>query len=151
MIGDSIQLQAASGAFTSLNFEHLDSNAAIDSDVTVDDLRISYNDSQIDVLNQYAGGEDADLISFGSGTYLGYALAGGDYNLITDTSSPLGGGPGQDVIASTSATQTLTGAGGNDLLFGNGGDDIANGQTGNDLRVGGTGFDSFVFAGGDSG
>ncbi len=56
--------------------------------------------------------------------------------------SDLLGDTGADLIASTSAGETLDGVGGNDLLFGNAGADTLNGGAGADLLVGGSEMDT---------
>src|SRR6185369_8483066 len=50
-----------------------------------------------------------------------------------------------DIVASTSGPEALTGGGGNDLLFGNGGSDNSiDGGNGNDLIIGGAGNDVLI-------
>ena len=129
---DKIQIVTSSPtdstSISTLNFERVGNNLVIDVGAT-----------EITVKDHYVGSGNIETISFtNGGTVYGYALSTGNYNLDTD----LSGGSQEDVIASTSATQTLTGGNGNDLLFGNDGDDTINGENGSDLLVGGSGNDT---------
>ncbi|CAN7528566.1 VCBS domain-containing protein [Mesorhizobium sp. LjNodule214] len=136
--GDSIEIVTSaplnSTPIGTLNFERV-----------ANDLVINVGTTEITVTNQYVGSSAIESIQFtNGGTVYGYALSTSAYKLETGLS-----GPGtDDVIASTSTGQALTGGNGNDLLFGNGGDDITiNGDKGSDLIVGGTGNDTLL--GGD--
>ena len=136
---DSIEILSSGAALSTLNFERLDA----DGDTITDDLRILYNGQQISIVNHY--GSDVESITFvGGGSYLGYSLGIGSYNLSDDSSSTLTGVGSDDVIASASAGEILDGGGGigDDLLFGNGGIDNVIGNGGNDLLVGGAGADN---------
>ena len=116
------------------------------------DLVINVGATQITVDDHYVSGNAVESIQFSpGGTVYGYALSNRAYDLSTDALGTLDGAGGHDVIASSSATETLNGGGGsgNDLLFGNGGDDILNGQSGSDLLVGGAGND-ILSGGGDN-
>ncbi|MGH6933722.1 MAG: calcium-binding protein, partial [Dongiaceae bacterium] len=146
---DAIVIATTAGtALTTLGFERADG----DADAAVDDLVINYNGQIISIVNHYAG-QAVETIQFeNGGSYLGYSLGTGVYQLGTDAATPLDpANPGnvQDVIASSSAAESLTGGNGNDLLFGNGQNDTINGQGGNDLLVGGAGTDSLDGGGGD--
>ncbi|TIV51200.1 MAG: hypothetical protein E5V88_17435 [Mesorhizobium sp.] len=138
--GDSIQIVTSapldSTSIGTLNFERVSNDLVIDVGAT-----------EITVRDQYVGSGNVESIQFtNGGTVYGYALSSSSYRLQTT----LSGGGTDDVIASTSAGQALTGGNGNDLLFGNGGDDSTiNGGSGNDLIVGGTGNDTLV-GGGDN-
>src|SRR5262249_28310596 len=134
-----------------LGFERVDA----DADGSVDDLLISLNNSTIKVINQYSGTTaDAveEIVFTNGGTFGGYLLGTGVYELNTDGTSPLdganvGGGTigNRDVVASSTTGETLNGGAGNDLMFGNGGNDILTGGGGSDLLVGGGGNDKFVY------
>ncbi|RWA83425.1 S-layer family protein [Mesorhizobium sp.] len=136
--GDAIQILTTaptdSTALGTLNFERV-----------ADDLVIKVGSTEITIRDQYVGSSNIESIQFtNGGTVFGYALSTSAYRLQTS----LSGGGTDDVIASTSAGQALTGGNGNDLLFGNGGDDSTiNGGSGNDLVVGGTGNDTLLGAG----
>jgi Ca2+-binding RTX toxin-like protein len=141
---DEINILSSGAALSTLNFERLDS----DGDLAADDMRILYNGQQLDILNHYAG-NDVEMILFsGGGTFLGYQLGTVYFNLSDDASGVLGGTGQEDVIASASVGETLTGGGGNDLLFGNGSGDTIDGGAGSDLILGGAGNDILV-GGGD--
>ncbi|TIN45690.1 MAG: calcium-binding protein [Mesorhizobium sp.] len=133
--GDSIQIITTapvdSTAIGTLNFERVSN-----------DLVINVGSTEITIHDQYVGSGNVESIQFtNGGTVYGYALSTSAYRLQTS----LSGGGTDDVIASTSAGQALTGGNGNDLLFGNGGDDSTiNGGAGNDLIVGGTGNDTLT-------
>ncbi|PBB96148.1 VCBS domain-containing protein, partial [Mesorhizobium sp. WSM3862] len=137
--GDSIQIVTTapldSTSIGTLNFERVSN-----------DLVINVGTTEITIRDQYVGSSNnVESIQFtNGGTVYGYALSASSYRLQTT----LSGGGTDDVIASTSAGQALTGGNGNDLLFGNGGDDSTiNGGSGNDLVVGGTGNDTLLGAG----
>ncbi|WP_436251135.1 VCBS domain-containing protein, partial [Mesorhizobium amorphae] len=136
--GDSIQIVTSaplnSTAIGTLNFERV-----------ANDLVVNVGTTEITIRDQYVGAGNVESIQFtNGGTVYGYALSTASYRLQTT----LSGGGTDDVIASTSAGQALTGGNGNDLLFGNGGDDSTiNGGAGNDLVVGGTGNDTLLGAG----
>ncbi|MDX8522666.1 VCBS domain-containing protein, partial [Mesorhizobium dulcispinae] len=138
--GDSIQIVTTapldSTSIGTLNFERVSNDLVIDVGAT-----------EITIRDHYVGSGNVESIQFtNGGTVYGYALSSSSYRLQTT----LSGGGTDDVIASTSAGQALTGGNGNDLLFGNGGDDSTiNGGSGNDLVVGGTGNDTLV-GGGDN-
>ena len=134
---DRIEFTANGAVFSSLNFESID-------DFT-DDLLISWavpgvSDS-VTVVDHYGSGTIEYLSFAGGASYLGYQLGGETYRMSTQSSSPLDGTAGNDVIASNTSAQVLNGFGGNDLLFGNAGFDTLNGDSGADLLVGGTGDD----------
>ncbi|RVD39104.1 tandem-95 repeat protein [Mesorhizobium sp. M4A.F.Ca.ET.020.02.1.1] len=136
--GDSIEIVTSapvdSTAIGTLNFERV-----------ANDLVINAGTTEITIRDQYVGSSNVESIQFtNGGTVYGYALSTSAYRLQTS----LSGAGTDDVIASTSAGQALTGGAGNDLLFGNGGDDSTiNGGNGNDLIVGGTGNDTLLGAG----
>ena len=131
---------------TALNFERVGS-----------DMVITYDDQTVTVSGQYA--HPVEQIAFSGGaTFDGFSLS--SYSVTTGLSSYTVGGI-RDIIASSSAGETLNGsAGSSALLFGNGGDDTLNGSQyadllsggadndtlngsyGNDVMIGGTGNDS---------
>jgi VCBS repeat-containing protein len=150
---DSIAMSGNNTLLTVLNFEKIGS-----------DLVIDVNNQDITVLNHFAGNA-VETITFAAGqSYAGYALAG-SYNILSDPNTFVGpNGNSADVIAGTSAAQTIDGGNiGGDLLFGNGGDDTLLGRAGtdllaagagndklqggdgNDVLVGGVGNDTFIF------
>ncbi len=122
-------------ALTTLGFERVGNDLTINVDSTQATVRGHYN----------AGSNNIEEITFqGGASFHGYSLGTGAYNLDNDN---IGGG-GNDVLASTSAGETLSGSNNNDLLFGNGGNDTLAGDNGNDLLVGGTGADTMTGGGG---
>lgn len=149
--------EAGGDVFTDLSFIRSDNNLEI-TVTTEGTTRV------ITVLNQYEAGDTIwERVEFSEGVYAGYNFAG-TYNLDTD----LNGGNGNDVVAGSSASETLSGGDGRDLLFGNGGNDTVGGGAGDDLifgglgndritggagvdvLTGGVGRDTFVFNAGDS-
>jgi len=116
---------------TSLNFQRVGNDLVIDA-----------NNTHITVTGHYAGtGNAVESISFtGGGSVYGYALGAGSYTLATTAT----GGNGDDVVAGTSAVDSLSGGGGggDDLLFGNSSNDTLVGNNGLDLLVGGAGNDT---------
>ena len=116
---------------TSLNFQRVGNDLVIDA-----------NSTHITVSGHYAGtGNAVESISFtGGGSVYGYALGTGAYTLATTAT----GGNGDDVVAGTSAVDSLSGGGGggDDLLFGNANNDTLVGNNGLDLLVGGAGNDT---------
>ncbi len=138
----SIATASAATSFAGFNIERLD----IDSDTLLDDLRMTFNGEQIDVVNQFDGGTVEELVFTNGGTVLGYSLGTDAYAISTDTTSPLGGASVRNIIASASGADALTGGSGNDLLFGNGQNDTLAGGAGNDLLAGGAGDDTYALA-----
>ena len=117
---DLIQIVTAppldSTSLGTLNFERVGS-----------DLVIDVGSTEITIRDQYVGSGSVEKITFtNGGTIYGYALSTASYNLDDN----LSGGGSEDVIASTSVTQSLTGGNGNDLLFGNGGNNTIDGGAG---------------------
>ena len=116
---------------TSLNFQRVGNDLVVDA-----------NSTHITVTGHYAGtGNAVESISFtGGGSVYGYALGTGAYTLATTAT----GGNGDDVVAGTSAVDSLSGGGGggDDLLFGNASNDTLVGNNGLDLLVGGAGNDT---------
>ncbi|WP_194714384.1 cadherin-like domain-containing protein, partial [Noviherbaspirillum soli] len=95
------------------------------------------------VLDQYSANSTIETMTFtNGGTVAGYdLLKNSAYNLATS----LIGGPGNDIIAGSSADDSIRGGAGNDLLFGGGGNDRLSGEAGGDLLFGGQGADTFLF------
>jgi Ca2+-binding RTX toxin-like protein len=114
-------------------------------------LVITYNDQTVTAFNHYAGAA-VGQVAFGTGTTIyGYKLLTAAFTLSADSTDPLEGLSGQDVIISSDAGETLAGGvnGFADLLFGHGGNDTLDGGEANDLLVGGD--DDDVLNGGVSG
>ena len=136
--GDQILITGNNVGLTSLNFEK-----------TGNDLVIDFNGQHVTVLNHYVSPGAVESITFAAGqTFAGYQLGGTTYNLFAGGTYVAGNGNSNDVIAGTSAPQTIDGGGGSsggDLLFGNGNNDTLMGRSASDLLVGGAGNDTFVF------
>ncbi|MCL6730723.1 calcium-binding protein, partial [Sphingomonas hankyongi] len=137
---DTINVKSLGADLGMLNFERVNA-----------DLVLQIGSTNVTIMNQYTlptgtpqSQNRVETITFdGGGTIYGYVLGTSGYALSTDPTDPLTEtGNSQDVIASSTAGETLNGGGGNDLLFGNGGVDQINGQAGNDLIVAGTGDDT---------
>ena len=62
---------------------------------------------------------------------------------VNDTTDPIDGTSGNDVLVGTDNSETINGNGGNDVICGKGGADQINGGAGNDVLYGNTGDDSF--------
>ena len=135
---DAITIAVGGAAMTALNFERVGAN-----------LVLTYNGQQVTAVNHYAGAGVETITFTGGGTFLGYSLGAAAYALSTDSATPLDGGAGLDVIASSALGEALNGGAGNDLLFGNGAADSISGGGGNDLIIGGTGNDSMNGGAGD--
>ncbi len=142
---DAIVIVGGGATLSGLNFERLNA----DADAGTDDLRILYSGQQADVLDHYDGSTDSagagaieSLTFSGGATVYGYALGTGTYLIDPESSNPLTGGTTNDIIASSSAADTMDGGAGNDLLFGNGGADSLSGGADNDLLVGGADSDT---------
>lgn len=136
----SIVTANAATSIAGLNVERIDA----DADTVLDDLRFSYNGERIDVINHFDGAAVEETVFTNGGTFLGYSLGTTAYAISTDATDPLGGAGAQNMIASASNAETLTGGTGNDLLFGNGQNDTLLGGAGNDLMIGGAGNDTFT-------
>lgn len=135
--GDAVNQATGASSFSTFGFERFGNNlefvGASGADGSV----------HLTILGQYAGASNnIETMKFThGGTVAGHALGTGAYNLSTATT----GGIGNDILAGSSADDTLGGGGGNDLLFGGAGDDRLVGGAGNDLLSGGAGNDIFVF------
>ena len=101
----------------------------------------------------------------GSFTYIisdGIASDAATVQVVRDTTNPIGGNGGNDILVGDGAANTLEGAGGNDLIFAGGGNDTINWRVtsilgieiandGRDFIDGGEGtLDRFVVSGGPS-
>ena len=87
-------------SFTSLNFQRVDA----DAEESIDDLLITYNGQSITVVNDQFdrnhGPSRLKRMSFNGGTFAGYSLGTGPYN-IDDTSG------GNDIVAGTIGNDIL--------------------------------------------
>jgi VCBS repeat-containing protein len=130
---DAIQITTSpptdSTALSTLNFEQVGN-----------DLVIKVGSSQITVRDHFVAGTIESITFTNGATFAGYAIGTTAYKIGTT----LGGTGQEDVIASSTAGQALSGGNGNDLLFGNGGNDTITGGNGNDLLVGGDGNDRLI-------
>ena len=147
--------------FLNLNGASLTSLRAYDDNVATNtgNLVIQYDGGQISVTNLYANiaNDQVELISFGGGSFDGYAFGTSNYTINHDDTSGtnprvVSGSSGNDFIAGEDGTaNSITGGSGNDLIFGGSVDDVLTGGTGSDLLVGGAGNDTFNLANGDFG
>ena len=132
---DTVSITGSGVALSALNFERVGN-----------DLQIQVNSQSVTVLNHFGSPANAvEHVTFAAGqTFAGYSLSG-TYDIFFGAGFAPGNGNSNDVVAGTSAGQSLDGGGGasgNDLLFGNGGNDTLAGNAGNDLLVGGAGNDT---------
>jgi VCBS repeat-containing protein len=106
------------------------------------DLVLQYGNSSltdtITVTGHFTGTGNIETLEI-----IGGAFAG-TYTVSNDTTSPLDGGAGNDVIAGGTADETLNGAGGIDLLSGGLGNDTLDGGSGADRLLGGDGNDTYT-------
>ncbi len=155
---DHLLINTNGATLTQLSFESI--NLGLGSSGT-NDMQILYNNGTINVADQFnssttdpagsmPGTGAIESITFvGGASYLGYAIDGNSYNIVSDRLSPINGTSGNDILMSDSGAETLIAGGGNDLLFGDGGNDLLSGGDGSDLLVGGAGNDSLDGGTGD--
>ena len=140
--GDSLRIDTAadgSTVFINLDFFHSDNNLEVS-------LTSGAGSRVVTAINEF-GGSAFEVSRFDDGgTYAGYSLGNGDYNLDQD----LSGGNSNDIELGTAGNDSISGGSGNDLLFGNGGGDTLTGGNGADLLIGGSGHDTFVISSGQS-
>ncbi len=137
---DAISIAAGGAALDSLNF----------ADTPGDDLVISFNGQSITVVDHFAAlANEVETLTFDSGSYAGYALAG-SYALSADDAGTRAAAAGiGSILSGDGAGQILQGSTARDMLFGNGGADVLNGDAGDDLLIGGLGVDSVNGGAGD--
>ena len=136
---DLLQFNQGSSALTQIDFfRHAGPGSSTDN------FHFQVEGKAFEIIDHF-GGKPIEYLQFtGTGAFYGYNFGSDYYAISTDSSTPVDGTSGNDVLVGddNNTLETFNGLSGNDIIFGQDGNDSLNGGNGDDLLVGGGGDDT---------